>query len=76
MVTPVTPFPAPPTVGVPVAVAAPAGLPPVRMTDGADVYPSPPESTTMDVTLSPVRTAWAVAPDPPPPENDTVGADI
>ena len=37
---------------------------------GADVYPEPPETKVIAVTVPLVKTAVATAPLPPPPEND------
>ena len=41
---------------------------------GADVYPEPPETKVIPVTVPVVKTAVADAPVPPPPENDIIGA--
>ena len=43
-------------------------------TVGDDEYPLPAVSTIMRETLSPVRIALAVAPEPPPPEIVTAGS--
>ena len=56
--------------------SAPVPPPPVIETLGCAVYPLPPCSTRILVTLPPVITACAVAPLPLPPTIDTRGDSV
>jgi hypothetical protein len=53
---------------------APVPPPPENYIVGDDVYPEPPETKVIVVTVQPDTVAVADAPLPPPPENDILGA--
>jgi hypothetical protein len=53
--------------------AAPLPVESAIVTVGADVYPLPGEVSEIAVIAPPETVAVAAAPDPPPPDNVTVG---
>jgi hypothetical protein len=60
------------------AVASPvvSVVPPVNVTEGAEVYPDPTATSEMLDTPPPESVATALAPLPPPPVNPTTGVDV